>query len=126
MIAVGIDSVDISRFKDWHKYPKNQLSKIFSEKEIDYCLSNILKSAERFSARFAAKEALFKALTQYLKKHINFLELCKNSEITHNKLGAPEFIINWEKISSISGHIPAVNCSISHSKNISICIVIVG
>ena len=57
--GIGIDSIEIARFRLWHTYSYRQLSRIFSSEEIDYCLSNIIKSSERFAVRFAAKEAFF-------------------------------------------------------------------
>lgn len=63
-LGIGIDSVDIERFTEWHTYPRQSLSRIFSDQEIDYCLECPTKSAERFAARFAAREAFLKALHQ--------------------------------------------------------------
>ena len=64
ILGIGIDSVEIKRFEPWTSYSKNRLARIFSEHEITYSLSNPKKAAERLAARFAAKEAFFKALSQ--------------------------------------------------------------
>lgn len=63
VLGIGIDSVDIARFEQWHTYSHKKLLRVFSPAEIAYSLENPTKSAERFAVRFAAKEALFKALT---------------------------------------------------------------
>lgn len=123
-LSIGIDSVDIDRFKNWHKYKKKQLSKIFSKQEIDYCLSIPNKAAERFSARFAAKEALLKAVTDLLKKKVNFFNLCSSSFITHTDLGNPRFIIDWPKIANNIIIYPDIACSITHTKITATAIVI--
>lgn len=78
ILGIGIDSVEISRFIDWHTLSEKQLLRIFSKDEIDYCLHNVALSAQRFAARFAAREAFFKAFTQYKPHHaIPFLTMCR-------------------------------------------------
>ena len=65
MIAgIGIDSIEINRFSNWHTYPYSQLKKIFTPQEINYCLACPNLSTQRFAARFATKEAAFKAWSQ--------------------------------------------------------------
>ena len=77
-LAVGIDSVDISRFANWVEYPQKKLLRVFCQEEIDYCLSVPTKSAERFAGRFASKEALFKAFCQKNPhKPVPFLTFCR-------------------------------------------------
>lgn len=60
--GIGIDIEDVARFRA-RPYSKNQAfyKKIFSKKEIAYCLQSP-SPAERFAARFAAKEACIKAI----------------------------------------------------------------
>ncbi len=96
IIALGIDSVDIPRFEHWHKYCQNRLRRIFSQVEIDYCLSTPEKRAERLAVRFAAKEALFKALCQaYPQKSLTLLTLAKNCQVSKIN-DAPELSIDWQ------------------------------
>lgn len=76
--AIGIDTVDIVRLQEWRTYSRKQLRRIFSDQEIDYCLEHVALSAQRFAARFAAREAFFKALSMYNPHHtISFLHVCK-------------------------------------------------
>ena len=53
--GIGVDSVEIERFALWLDYSKKRLSRIFSLEEIEYCLQQKNKSAERFAVRFAAR-----------------------------------------------------------------------
>ncbi len=97
--GVGIDSVEIERFAHWHTYHVERLHRIFSTEEIAYCLQVPIKSAERFAARFAAREALFKALSGWQPEHtIPLLTLCKAVTMHHNHRGAPHIVINWQLI----------------------------
>lgn len=101
ILGIGIDSVEIERFKHWHTYNQKKLLRIFSEKEIEYCLQQKNKSAERFAARFAAKESFFKAFcSAYPTIYIPFLAMCKH--ISVKKHGQrPTIAVNWNGISAI-------------------------
>ena len=97
ILAIGIDAVDIYRFKDWHTKPYTSLQRIFSEEEIVYCIQNMHKSAERFALRFAIREATYKIMTVIGPQHsIPFLTLCKAVVIHKDSRGTPHIIIHWE------------------------------
>jgi len=96
ILGIGIDLVEIDRFKAWTDYSKDKLLKLFSESEVEYCLENSKKSAERLAARFATREAFYKAFSQMAPDNdIPFLELCKLVKISANKKGAPLLLANW-------------------------------
>lgn len=100
ILALGIDSVEIDRFKSWHTYSRQKLVRVFSQAEIDYCLSTSEKNAERFAVRFAAKEAFFKALCQlYPEKRFLLLKVAKNCHIIKTQ-SSPELLINWNALNS--------------------------
>ncbi|MGQ9596514.1 MAG: holo-ACP synthase [Thermoproteota archaeon] len=62
IIGIGVDVVSISRIKRAvEKGGKRFLRRVFSERELEYCFRSGY-SYERLAARFAAKEAVFKAL----------------------------------------------------------------
>ena len=60
LIGLGTDLIEVSRMESFSKHP-GALERIFSQEEIDYCLSRKNKY-EHLAVRFAAKEAVFKAL----------------------------------------------------------------
>lgn len=130
MKSIGIDSIEINRFTKWANYPQKKLCKTFSSKEIEYCLQNKNKSAERFAARFATKEAFFKALGSILPSHkIPFLTICQNVSINHEANGNPQLVINWQKIlekycTKIETPSKSV-VSVTHTKTIATAIVII-
>jgi phosphopantetheine--protein transferase-like protein len=113
--GIGVDIVEIARFAQWHTFSHAQLRRIFSEQEIDYCLSVPAKSAERFAVRFAAREALFKALCQAgLGVPIPFLTLCAAVQVSHAPSGAPELIVDWPAL-------PSTPCGyVGHSRGFSV------
>ena len=60
--GVGIDIVDVARIKKLlENYESSFLSRTFTQAEIDYC-KNCAYPELHFAARFAAKEAMVKAL----------------------------------------------------------------
>jgi len=85
--TIGIDLVEIERFKNWHAYADRQLRKVFSIKEIAYCRAIPAKSAERFAVRFAAKEALFKALAPYAQELPPLRSFLAATEVTVDHAG---------------------------------------
>lgn len=99
MIGLGIDSVEIERFIGWHTYSDEQLSRFFAPHEIAYCRSNPAKMAERFAVRFAAKEALLKALSHLEPvKPMALLTVARAASLSHNAAGAPTLLIDWQTL----------------------------
>lgn len=92
-VLCGTDIVEIKRMlkytslKEDGKYP-SFITRCFTDKEIDYCMGKKLdsKKAESLAGRYAAKEAVSKALgTGLMTEGIGFLDM----EILNNEAGAP-------------------------------------
>jgi holo-[acyl-carrier protein] synthase len=59
MLSVGVDLIEIARVEETlDKYGRRFLDRIYTEQEQHYCNGRV----ERLAARFAAKEAVSKAL----------------------------------------------------------------
>lgn len=116
ILGIGIDSVETKRFALWYRYDKQKLLRIFSEQEIEYCLSNLELSAQRFAVRFAAREALYKAISVYCPDHsVPFLTLCHATTIIKEK--APMIFIDWNilKTYHISANHIKIHISLTHT-----------
>ena len=61
ILGIGIDIVEIRRIAEAKKNPKF-ISRVFTEHERAYCESRGAQQASSYAARFAAKEAVMKAL----------------------------------------------------------------
>lgn len=59
--SVGLDIVEISRIEKLARRNSRFLSRIFTPDEVRYCMDKKLRW-QHFAARFAAKEAVWKAL----------------------------------------------------------------
>jgi holo-[acyl-carrier protein] synthase len=122
--CIGIDSVDIARFQDWHTYSQESLLRIFSQQEIDYCLSVPIKSAERFAARFAVREAFIKALFQmFSETNFSLLTICKAIQVTKLANGSPQLIVDWQKLSIEKPKDFSCSVSWTHTKSVATAIV---
>jgi len=85
IFGLGTDIVNIDRLKKILKKNKNSFkSRVFSKKEILYC-NKKNNPASYYAKRYAAKEALSKALGTGIRKGINF----KDIEVSNNSSGKP-------------------------------------
>ncbi len=61
VVAIGVDLVDIDRIRAVIGRQPGFVTRVYTEAEVAYCRAR-RDPAERFAARFAAKEAVLKAL----------------------------------------------------------------
>ena len=114
-MEVGIDCVDIARFDKDALSNKKFLKRIFTKDEIQYCNTKG-KPSQHFAVRFAGKEAIVKALSQYnIKIPLNQIEIVNNRE------GIPFVRILNEKYKDLE-----IKISLSHSSEIAIAVAIVS
>ena len=119
IIGVGVDIVDITRISRLQDEKKISLSKkILSEKEFGAC--NFTITSQLLAARFAAKEAVSKALGTGFRS-ISFIDI----SILHDNLGKP-FVVLGDKalLLAESKGITELYVSISHEKNTAIAFCI--
>jgi len=81
ILGIGIDIIEVKRIEQSIKKYKNFLNKFFSKDEIKYCF-NYKNKYERLAARFSAKEALIKAISN---KNISL----KDIEVINELSGKP-------------------------------------
>lgn len=119
-ITTGIDIIEVSRVKEAIEEQNNKfLSKIYTEKEIEYCSNTGKMEYQHFAARFAAKEAVFKAISEFIKDDEN--EYWRKIEVLNDNNGRPK--INLEI--KLSKDIDSIDISISHIKELAIANVVV-
>ncbi len=114
ILGIGIDSVEIARIARWATFSHTQLMRIFHPDELAYCFQSPLKTAERLAARFAAREACFKALAPHCNSPLPFLTLCKAVYIKNQPSGAPQLLIDWDSLRDKSYFKPEQPMSVHH------------
>lgn len=119
IVGVGIDIVQNSRINKGIAINKlSFIKKILTEEELDQINLKSL-SAQRIAGIFAAKEAVIKSLSSYLKFSLNFQEIA----IKKNTNGVPEICIHNKKVQKKLSSIK-LNLSISNEERYSIAISI--
>ncbi len=115
-IACGTDIIEINRIKKAiEKAGDKFVNTIYTEKEINYCESHDVNKYQHYAARFAAKEAVYKALNK--TSNIGRIDW-KNFEIINNIYGKPDVKIMDNSIESI-------DISISHCKEYAVANVVI-
>ncbi|MCB1085059.1 MAG: holo-ACP synthase [Chlamydiia bacterium] len=106
--GVGNDIIEIDRIrKTIEKHGAHFYKKFFTEAELDYCLAH-KDPALPVAGRFAAKEAIAKALGTGFGKSVSFLDL----EIINDALGRP--IVECSDSFNEHFSFPQLLVSISH------------
>ena len=119
--GIGIDMIETGRVAAKIAKESGFREKVFSPDEIRYCEAKANKY-EHYAARFAAKEAFFKALGTGWKNGTAFSEVA----INHDETGKPEIILLGETFKTISEMaIGKISVSLSHLKEIAAAVVII-
>ena len=87
-IKTGVDIIEIERVKKCIEETEGKFcERVYTKKEIEYCESKKTQKYQHYAARFAAKEAVFKAISSYLsnKYDINWTDI----EILNDCTGKP-------------------------------------
>ena len=113
IIGIGTDIIEIERIKK-AVAKKHFKDSVFTEHEQIYCESRGSHSAASYAARFAAKEAFFKAMGTGIFTRLTDVEIVKDER------GAPQ--INLRGRLKVDGKI---SVSLSHSKDFATAICII-
>jgi len=121
IIGTGIDMVEISRIRNAaKKWQKNFLLKIFTDKELEYS-NEKTSSYQHLAARFAAKEAVLKALGSGLTSRMEWRDI----EVWNEESGKPNVRLTGEveRVSMALG-VKSIIISMSHTRTYAVASVI--
>ena len=119
VLGIGIDIIEIDRIKkSIENYGDGFLNKIYTKTELDYCLSKKNKY-QHFAARFAAKEAIYKAISTAT----GFSFKWKDLEIYNEKNGMPQVKLHG-KLSEFLSNDKELKITMSHSEHYVTCFAI--
>lgn len=114
-ILIGTDIVEVNRIKENIIKHENQfLGKIFTKGEIDYCEKKNTQKFQSYAVRFAAKEAIYKAISPYITGKYNW----KDFEIINEENGRPKVKIHLE-----IQRLDDIEISLSHCKEYAVAYV---
>lgn len=91
---IGVDIEEVKRFEKYVK-DKDYLERVFSGDEISYCMPK-KRPAQHLAARFAAKEAVWKALSAKNKKLV-----ITDISVKNTLSGKPEVYIKNKRYKKI-------------------------
>ena len=121
IFGVGIDLIEVERVAEKISKKSGFRELVFSGAEIDYCESKANKF-EHYAARFAAKEAFFKALGTGWKNGTAFNEI----EITNDERGKPGMSFLGNTFVTITEmKLGKISVSLSHLKTMASAVVII-
>ena len=118
IIGLGTDIIEIERVRK-AVGKKIFRDNVFTEIEQDYCESRGKNSAASYAARFAAKEAFFKALGTGIFTNL------KDVEIVKDDLGAPKINLRG-KAEALAKEkcVEKISVSLSHSRDFATAVCI--
>ena len=110
ILGIGTDLVEPARLAERLRRSPALRAKLFAPAEIAYC-ERMADPAQHYAGRFAAKEALLKALGFGLS---GYLDLC-DAAVENNEAGAPFFHLAGELRGLVAGRgVARIHLSISH------------
>lgn len=116
-VGLGVDVIDISRFRNVCKRTPSFIKKMFSEAEIKFC-NKFKDPIPHLAVRFAAKEAAVKALEVGFNNGIGFRDI----EVVNEASGKPYLQFRGEALECVQRKgIVDFPISLSHTNLDAIC-----
>lgn len=112
-ICCGTDIIEIERIKNSiedETMGKAFVERVYTPKEIAYCESKKRQKYQHYAARFAAKEAAFKAISEQLED--KYAVSWKNIEVMNDEQGRPSLNLIGIDLENIED----MDLSLSHCK----------
>lgn len=110
-IGCGTDIIEIDRIKESiEELGERFINRIYTKSEVEYCESKHAQKYQHYAARFAAKEAVLKAISGHLDSKYNIK--WTNIEVQNDKNGRP--LVNLKEIKI--PELEQCDISLSHCK----------
>ena len=110
-ITCGTDIIEIARVKKAIEDNNEEfLNRVFTPSEIEYCEGRKNAKFQHYAARFASKEAIFKAIASAFDN--KYVLSWKDAEILNDENGKPHVHF----LNNIPNELESLDISISHCK----------
>lgn len=120
-IKTGVDIIEVNRIQEAIESQEERfLEKVYTKNEIEYCSNSGKMTYQHYAARFAAKEAVFKAISEFIPQNED--DILNKIEIINEKDGKP--VVNIERLNITN--IESMDLSLSHIKSYAIasCVIL--
>ena len=119
-VLTGTDIIEINRIKESIESLGDTFkNKIYTEKEIEYCEGKKNSKYQHYAGRFAAKEAIFKAVSELLDD--KFEISWGDAQVLDDEKGKPRITFTSKKLEE---KIESIDISISHCKEYAVANVV--
>lgn len=119
ILGIGTDIAEVARIAKSATDTRFR-ERVFSPYEITYCESKANKG-ESYAARFAAKEAFFKAIGTGWRGGLAFNEV----EVQNDELGKPSLhLLGETALIASEKNIKTIHLSLSHTKELAVAMVV--
>ena len=120
-VRTGVDIVPVSRVVRLLEENPAIVDSMFTSRELSYCRNKPRKYYEHIAARFAAKEAVFKALSECPEQRMSWTEV----EVINELAGRPYVVLHGDTalLSERSG-LSSLDISLSHTADLAIAQVV--
>ena len=114
IFGIGIDVVEVERVESsMAEFGDRFAERVFTEAERVYC-ENQKRPAIHYAARFAAKEAVAKALGTGIGKDLSWLDM----EIRRRESGEPEVFLSGDgEVFAKTNKLTQIKISLTHAKH---------
>jgi holo-[acyl-carrier protein] synthase len=117
-LSTGVDLVSVERIEGMlARWGEKFLRRVFTDGEIAYCMTRA-NPARSLAARFAAKEAFFKAISPWREGPIAH----KNIEVVVSDNGVPAVRPHGRAVAALGGRAAAL--SLSHENHYAVAVVV--
>jgi len=119
--GIGVDMVEIARVKKLVEEDRGFAERIFTDKEIAYCEGKFSK-AQHYAARFASKEAFFKALGTGFRDGMGWRDV----EVENDSLGKPQLRLAAVALDQFKKRkLKRALLSLSHTRDMAVALVVI-
>lgn len=121
IFGIGTDIIEVARMERSLEKNDALMRRIFTEREQAYCNKGTVTRYQCYAARFAAKEAFFKALGTGYRYGMAFHEI----EVLNDELGKPIVYPHGKVKEYLEKHqVKHIHLSVSHVKEMANAMVI--
>ena len=119
-IKTGVDIIEIDRVKKSIEETDGKFcERVYTQKEIEYCESKKAQKYQHYAARFAGKEAVFKAISADLQSKYDIS--WQDIEILNDESGRPYVNMPEKHMQDVE----SIDLSMSHCKEYAVANVVI-